>query len=321
LLNIASRRHDWRGFTLIELLVTVGVIAILVGLLLPAVQSAREAARRGQCLANLRQIGLGLNAYEGAHGTFPPDYFVSPPGPNPGFKRNFTSGFLRLLPFLDQGVLYSSVNINLHFLETPEVPIVENGTARRTALAVLLCPSDGEPNHRNSYRFNAGRTQPGNVSQPYDGPFNYYFLPTAAAITDGLSRTAFASEGLGGSYGPGPFDPALDFKVPPQSISNPWIVGDDAYIADCLAAPAIGWQQDEGRYWYFNGPTYSSYNHSGAPDDPRPACGGITYGLLPPRSRHPGAVNILYGDGHAEAIARSVNQPVWRALGTVAGGD
>ncbi len=318
--NRASKRRDRGGFTLIELLVVAGVIAVLVGLLVPAVQSAREAARRGQCIANLRQIGLALNAYEGAHGTFPPDYLPSPPGPSPGFKRNFSSGFLRLLPFLDQGVLYSSININLHPLETPETPIVENGTARRTALAVLLCPSDGEPNHRNSYRFNAGRTQPGDLSRPYDGPFNLFDPPTAAAVMDGLSRTAFASEGLGGSYGPGPFDPALDFKIP-QPNADPWIVGDDAYIADCLSAAAAGWQQDEGRYWYFNGATNTSYNHNGSPDDPRSACGGTAFGLLPPRSRHPGVVNVLYGDGHAEAIARSINQPVWRALGTIAGGD
>lgn len=320
--NVILKSRIHRGFTLIELLVVVGVIAILIGFLLPAVQAAREAARRAQCGSNLRQLGLALNLYETDNHMFPPDYLEFPPGPNPGLTTvNYMSGFVRLLPYLEQRSLYSSINIDLHVYDKPEAPIVENHTARATTLAVLLCPSDGEPNHKNSYRFNAGRRRPGDLYHPYDGPFNLGFLPTAAAITDGLSQTAFVSERLGGSFRPETPDLARDMKLP----NNPFPAGvsrdDDIFIPYCLDAATMGWVTYEGRYWFYWGSAYSGYNHNGSPNDPRPTCGGEVFGLLPPRSHHPGLVNVLFGDGHVEAIANSVNQQVWRSRGTAASGD
>jgi len=198
---------------------------------------------------------------------------------------------------------------------------VENQTARRTTLGVLLCPSDGEPNHRTSYRFNSGRRRPDDRNRPYDGPFNLGFFPTPAAITDGLSRTAFLSERLGGSFRPGEPDPARDLKIPDDPsvlLNNP---DDESYIVACLDASPGAWIIYEGRYWYYFGAAYTAYNHNGAPNDPRPSCGGEVFGLLPPRSRHPGLVNVLFGDGHVEAVGNSVNQQVWRSRGSADGGD
>ena len=296
-----------RAFTLVECLVVVSIIGLLMALLLPAVQAAREAARRAQCVANLRQLGLALSSYEADHGTFPPDYLEPPNVPDLGFHVNYMSGFVRLLPYLEQANLYASINIALHGSDRPDNPIVENRTARRTTLSVLLCPSDAEPNHRNSYRFNAGRNLTGNLYHPYDGPFNLGFLPTPAAITDGLSRTAFVSERLGGSFRPGEPDPALDMKLPVNSIIGSIDLGDEIFIEQCLAAPAQGWIVYEGRYWFYWGAEYSAYNHNGSPNDPRPTCGSEVRGLLPPRSHHPGLVDVLFGDGHVEAIANSIN--------------
>ena len=138
-------------------------------------------------------------------------------------------------------------NINLHGSDGPERLIVENGTARRTALGVLLCPSDGEPNHRNSYRFNVGRWPTGRSIQGPDGPFDFGFRPRVAAITDGLSRTAFVSERLGGGFRPGAPDPARDMKLPIDPFSGSRVyLGDEIFIDHCLDAPAEGWVFDGG---------------------------------------------------------------------------
>ncbi|MFI5458678.1 MAG: DUF1559 domain-containing protein [Isosphaerales bacterium] len=315
----STRARASAAFTLIELLVVIGIIGLLVGLVIPAVQSAREAARRAQCSSNLRQIGIAMNAYETESGMFPPGYLVWSGGYNIT-SANYMSAFVRLLPYLDAQPLYSSINMDLHF-ESGDRPALENHTARVTRLSVFLCPSDGEPNHRNSYRLNSGRLQPNRPTGPLDGPFAVGFLPRAAAITDGLSRTAFGSERLGGSYNSsGQGVVSRDWRVPvdaPPGVLPP----DDVYIQYCLTAPIQGWIFDEGRYWYYFGADYTSYNHNGAPNDPRPTCGMDAFGLMPPRSLHPGLVNILYGDGHVETAANSIKKQVWIAIGSVSGGD
>ncbi len=308
-----------RGFTLIELLVVLGIIGLLAGLLIPAVQAAREAARRAQCVSNLRQIGIAMNGYAADNGMFPPGYLVWS-GPANITSPNYLSAFVRLLPYLDQGPLYASINMDLHF-ETGDRPVVENHTARVTRPAVFLCPSDGEPNHRNSYRLNCGRVELNNPLGPLDGPFAVGFLPRPAAITDGLSGTAFVSERLGGSHQSADQpDASRDWRVPvdyPMAVLPP----PEAYIQYCLTAPILGWKVDEGRYWYYSGADYTLYNHNGAPNDPRPTCGIDAYGLMPPRSLHPALVNVLFGDGRVESIRNAIGRQVWIALGSVNGGD
>jgi prepilin-type N-terminal cleavage/methylation domain-containing protein len=131
------------GFTLIELLVVIAIIAILIALLLPAVQQAREAARRTQCKNHLKQIGLALHNYESTHNTFPPG-FVSIPtsiwsgGANDGIQETGPGWgfFTHVLPFIDQAPLYNTINFN--------VPITDpiHATQRRTIIASYRCPSD-----------------------------------------------------------------------------------------------------------------------------------------------------------------------------------
>ena len=145
------RRHRGlrgeRAFTLIELLVVIAIIAVLIGLLLPAVQSAREAARRVQCQNNLKQIGLALHGYHDAWQCFPPAYLARP---LPGLELGAGWGWAMLiLPYSEQRPLYDAANFDLGFGEVvvnrPDFPggLFANNTVRRMSLSMFLCPSAG----------------------------------------------------------------------------------------------------------------------------------------------------------------------------------
>jgi prepilin-type N-terminal cleavage/methylation domain-containing protein/prepilin-type processing-associated H-X9-DG protein len=142
--GISPSRSDLartKGFTLIELLVVISIIAVLIALLLPAVQSAREAARRAQCVNNLKQLGLALSNYETAHGICPYGMARENCGPNCSFFPNGyfvgSSLFVRMLPYLEQQVLANAYNYSLINWTA------DNATVGATGLGVLWCPSDG----------------------------------------------------------------------------------------------------------------------------------------------------------------------------------
>src|SRR5262245_38779345 len=133
------QRSSRPAFTLIELLVVIAIIAVLIGLLVPAVQKVREAANRAQCQNNLHQIGLAFHAYHSAHGRFPPGFAsqaVTVDGPSRGPGWGWAA---HLLPYLEQGPLYSRIDF------TKDIAHPANAPARLTSLAVFLCPSDSPP--------------------------------------------------------------------------------------------------------------------------------------------------------------------------------
>jgi prepilin-type N-terminal cleavage/methylation domain-containing protein len=130
------RNDHHRGFTLIELLVVIAIIGILIALLLPAVQSAREAARRAHCTNNLKQLALAAHGYSDAHGVFPLGSFKQPPPVDPCRGSHEHGVLIALLPFLEQRPLFGAFNSSVHYETAP------NSTIMGAGLSVLWCPSD-----------------------------------------------------------------------------------------------------------------------------------------------------------------------------------
>ena len=212
------------GFTLIELLVVIAIIAVLISLLLPAVQSAREAARRAQCTNNLKQIGLALHNYHSAFNSFPPGaLFGRSADGSLGNNRDF-SAHVRLLGFSEQTSLYNAANFDLACFNDEAAGNHINMTTTTTRLALMLCPSSPEPswNHQGSGAiFNSRRAPGGNyfasvgatmefAGQQSGGPPNGIFQYVGelgktfgvAQITDGTSNTVAFAEWKTGSGDP-----------------------------------------------------------------------------------------------------------------------
>jgi prepilin-type N-terminal cleavage/methylation domain-containing protein/prepilin-type processing-associated H-X9-DG protein len=202
-----------RGFTLIELLVVIAIIAVLIALLLPAVQSAREAARRIQCTNNLKQLGLALQNYISATGAAPPgiDTTTSYPGTAPpGQLALWTtwSAQALMLPYIEQGPLYNAANFNWGCYSPGPAGAI-NASVYQTRIAGFLCPSDGLAGQQNinSYYGSIGDST---IGYPVDGVTTGIFQVynssnscasvTLAAIIDGTSNTIAFGEGLVGDY-------------------------------------------------------------------------------------------------------------------------
>jgi prepilin-type N-terminal cleavage/methylation domain-containing protein/prepilin-type processing-associated H-X9-DG protein len=143
------RNDHHHGFTLIELLVVMAIIGVLIALLLPAVQAAREAARRTQCVNNLKQLGLAIQGYIDTHGVMPLGSFKMPPpaGGDPCEGGHEAGVFIAMLPFVEQGTLFNAFNNSIHYETAP------NSTVNGTGLSVLWCPSDGLVSQADSKHF------------------------------------------------------------------------------------------------------------------------------------------------------------------------
>lgn len=290
------------GFTLIELLVVIAIMAVLIALLLPAVQQAREAARRMQCRNNLKQLGLALHNYESSFKTFPPGriVYVSPGDDGtPGANANATagngdcfSGYAHLLPYLDQQTLYNQIN----FQKGPDTSA--NDTVVGVQPTVFLCPTDPGrysltqdtiPVALTNYVMNTGTTFPISPNNPSGKLITGIFYENSRIrmrdISDGTSNTICLSEqvlseptdptGIGINNGSGTWSgvqPTSGFVLTTgnnNSNNGPELIN---YPGDCLAGNKL--QLTRGNRLLYGAPGHTMYNHIRAPNDLNIDCRG-----------------------------------------------
>ena len=325
----AHATTDRVGLTLLELLVTISLIGLLLSLLLPAVQAAREAARRAQCAANLHQIGLAVHGYVEATNVFPPGLLIGQVDGQYVTLPNLFSPHARILPYLGYAGLCNSLNFEVSAGWINLQPV--HSTAVLSRVSLFHCPSDLEnfPGGTN-YRFCTGAgicTAPGLPTSPDSGTGAFITdTPLGSQdISDGLSHTVFVSERVQGSNDDSRFHPDSDWFW--MQNTTPAVPPADDYIAACNTAAAAGISQyssDSGYSWLGAEYNQTLYNHALPPNSHLPDCGDqITggVGLFSARSRHRGGVHTLFGDGSVRFVGESISLDVWRALSTRAGGE
>ncbi len=327
-----------RGFTLIELLVVIAIIGVLVGLLLPAVQAAREAARRAQCSNNLKQIGLAINQYETAVHLFPlGGNYLGFGDAGTGCTAGTVNGprefglLIFILPYIEQKNLYNAINFNLAASGTfgSVNAAAANFTGLSATVSTYVCPSDervyptttGNPYSQTSY-FASGGTwntfayQPGPdcwQQVPGNGAFDASNAYAVSYFKDGVSNTIFAGESarfrndpdpqlnswtrfelLNSAFGGTTFRPqGLAYEVPRPNA--PLMPNDGAQLPP--RAPGTG----DYKVWLTNIPLYKEFGQWGF------------------RSKHPGGIQTMFGDGSVHFIKDSINLTNYEALGTRAG--
>ncbi len=339
------------GFTLIELLVVIAIIAVLIALFLPAVQAAREAARRIQCVNNLKQLGLAMHNYESSNGVLPPQMVMTFTSAGAVFWKSAWGPSSRITPYLELGTLFNAINY------TNKNSDPSNATAASTQLKMFLCPSEVNP-QAYSTTSSAGVTTTYGVSNyawcvgtwytfgglggvPNPGAFCTNVSRRFASFTDGMSNTVLGSE----------------VKTYPQSYHNcssvppPGPTGPAAYpdvptvLASVAAAPSSGCVLITGpggvpggghSEWCNGNSAYDCFTTALPPNTLSPAGsppldtdlssaneadGGPTYSAVTSRSYHPGGVNSLFADGSVHFIKNAINFQTWRGLGTIGGGE
>jgi prepilin-type N-terminal cleavage/methylation domain-containing protein len=309
-----------RAFTLIELLVVIAIIGILVGLLLPAVQQAREAARRVQCRNNLKQIGLAIHNYESSHRVFPPGRL--------GFPMVF-SVQAHILPYMDGSNLYNLINFNVApAFGPPSIPITQNEIAVRTRIPVYQCPSDagfvassefGPTNYAATTGSGTGTANSINLG---DGVMYSRSSVRFRDVTDGMSNTVCFSEqtlGVGGK----PSSPSGSAPAKPEGEVLELVGATPTTDASCVISSGGVWSGLRGAKWMNGHYGDTLYNHYYGPNARQFDCGNAShnFGLTAARSKHAGGVAALLCDGSVRFVTDNVDLNLWRSAATRAGGE
>lgn len=329
------------GFTLIELLVVIAIIAILIALLLPAVQQAREAARRSQCKNNLKQFGVALHTYHESTKVFPKG--STHPSTIGQLDWRCHSASVQLLPYMELGSVLKGGGYTIGLDG-------ENGTnltaARNTKSPLWRCPSSDPPSTSPAY----GAPAPGgsylycegaSVGYPNDGAtvnlsdengiFNMRQVVSTADIRDGTAYVIAMSETTTADNG-APVN--IDLAVIREAVAPPGGWGTvgvtfisptnlDLWGAACMAAPSPGGRAREvGHWWHIGIHGLGTFNTLLGPNSKWPNCTSHCAGcakdgpaLVAARSNHSGSVNVLMADGSTRAVANAIDLVMWQRLG------
>ena len=352
-----SLRRRRRAFTLIELLVVIAIIAILIALLLPAVQQAREAARRTQCKNNLKQLGLAIHNYESTYSVFPPA----------GTRDVDFSVQARLLPYVEQQNLQKLLDFTQPAFSggfSAKVPNPLFASAFATPIPLFLCPSDPAPgqmtviNGSNSYTYGGlnymvsfgSATQTNNdFSQRTDGPFYQYSSVRFRDFTDGTSNTVVMSETVrsqgddtsfaSGTFPPFPYRLTLNGSSGVNSgdltaTGAPWssyVDGSNRISNPDLSAAWLSfssWRggtspalRGRGTSWAFTGAINSMTNGYNTPNSHIPDLVTHWSGYFGPRSWHTGGANVVLGDGSVRFLSDSIDASLHRHLHSINGSE
>jgi prepilin-type N-terminal cleavage/methylation domain-containing protein len=333
------------GFTLVELLVVIAIIGVLVALLLPAVQAAREAARRSSCSNNLKQLALGYHNYEGVHKRMPRTashvtnaFQPLVAGTNPADGNwNAYSAHTMVLPFIEQSTVYNQFRFDQwHYENLGAAPTAL--TVGRTRIPVFICPSDKDhPNITDAGWCNYGVSEGSNLGYNvsvdwYNGMFARVRYRSFQDVTDGLSNTIMIAEFLKG-----------------DNTGNKWTITRDIVRAQAFPGgfPAQFWTQAQldtygqqcvsgqgnhlsfaGFRWSAPGQYNGTINTMATPNPRWPAChncGGCgqadAQGIFPSRSLHPGGTMHAMGDGSVRFVSQTVNLTTYQAMGSADGGE
>ena len=280
-----------RGFTLIEVAVVIAIITVLIFLLLPAVQSAREAARRTQCGNNLTQIGIALASYEASHRVLPPGS-INLADPIDDAISGYKFGWIpRILPYLERQPLANQLN----FSESVFAP--SQSTARVAQIATFLCPSNGWFSRSGSLYAACHHDVDSPISQTNQGAFPLNGPIALDDIEDGLGQTIFVGEVMNGGTSTGwavggrstlrntglPIN-KTDLPAFPSGIADPDPANSYVEVVDSVIDPSL-------------------------PLDPSiPAVGGFG-------SPHSTGTNFLFGDGSVHFLKRTINLDIYHRLG------